>query len=77
MRDKLIALRRASGMTQNDMAQKIGVSLRHYKGLEAGTTEGSVKVWKQIARVFNTTIDILIEQHDEPTKSSVAENGMN
>lgn len=69
MRANLIEERKAQNMTQNEVARLIGVSLRHYKGLEAGTTDGSVKIWKHLANIFSTTIDRLLEQPDETSPS--------
>ena len=69
MRANLINERKARSLTQNDVARLLGVTLRHYKGIEAGTTDGSVKVWKHLAHMFSTTIDRLLEQPDETSPS--------
>lgn len=45
MRKILKEARVAVGLTQQQMADKLGVSLRHYKYMEAGKIVGSVELW--------------------------------
>lgn len=45
MRKILKEARMAAGLTQQQMADKIGVGLRHYKKIESGESEGSIRVW--------------------------------
>jgi hypothetical protein len=43
--------------------------------LEAGTSDGSVKIWQQLAQKFNTTIDYLLEQVDPRTTKAALPDG--
>jgi transcriptional regulator with XRE-family HTH domain len=61
----LIQLRKNSQLTQGKVAEFLNITIRHYKALEAGTSDGSVKIWQQLAQKFNTTVDYLLQQ--EPT----------
>ena len=45
MRKNLKTARVAVGMTQQQMADKLGVSLRHYKYMESGKIVGNVELW--------------------------------
>lgn len=45
MRKKLKEARMAAGLTQQQMAERLGVGLRHYKKIESGESEGSIRVW--------------------------------
>lgn len=45
MRDVLKAARKGAGMTQQQVADELGISLRHYCKIEAGDTTGSITVW--------------------------------
>lgn len=45
MRKNLKEARVAVGMTQQQMADKLGVSLRHYKYMESGKIVGNVELW--------------------------------
>jgi transcriptional regulator with XRE-family HTH domain len=49
-------------MTQQEVANFLNITIRHYKALEGGTSDGSVKIWQQLAQKFNTTVDYLLQQ---------------
>ena len=69
MRNNLINARKHKGFTQIELADKIGVTERHYQNLEAGTSEGSVKVWRQLKKLLRAkSIDFLLEQEESTTK---------
>lgn len=65
MRQNLINKRKARKLTQVETAQIIGITARQYKNIEAGTSNGSVKVWQKISELFEKPIDWLLEQTDE------------
>ncbi len=44
-RNKLSAARKAAGMTQQQIADHLGLSLRHYQKIEYGELNGSFEVW--------------------------------
>lgn len=48
MRKRLQNARHAVGLTQQEMADRLGVGLRHYKKIESGETLGSVSIWDAI-----------------------------
>ena len=52
-------------LKQHEVARCLNITLRHYKSLEAGTSDGSIKLWKQLAKLYGTTIDDLLEQEVE------------
>ena len=62
MKLHLIQKRKDHNMTQEEVATFLNVTTRHYQALEAGNSDGSVKVWQQLAQRFGTTIDYLLEQ---------------
>ena len=70
LRPNLIQKRKNSHLTQSEMAGLLHVTIRHYKSLEAGTSNGSVKIWQQLAQKFNTTIDSLLEQDSVNTQQN-------
>lgn len=45
MRKNLQAARKAAGMTQQAMADKLGLTLRHYQKIEYAELNGSFAVW--------------------------------
>ena len=52
MRANLKAARKAAGMTQAQVAEYLGVSLRAYQGIEWGTTLGSITHWDRLEDLF-------------------------
>lgn len=45
MRENLKNARKAAGMTQQQMADKLGISLRHYQKIEYAEIGGSFEIW--------------------------------
>ena len=70
MLKNLINLRKQAERTQKQMASFLGITERQYRRLEAGTSDGSVKIWQQLSRFFNTTIDYLLKQDVDNNLSS-------
>ena len=64
MENRLKETRESIGYTQVEVAIKLGITDRHYKSLEAGESDGSMKIWQQLAKLFNCTIDYLLKQED-------------
>ncbi|MFG6348053.1 MAG: helix-turn-helix transcriptional regulator [Lachnospiraceae bacterium] len=51
-RNNLKEARQKSGMTQQEMADKLNVGLRHYQKIEAGDTNGSFEVWDALEDIL-------------------------
>ena len=68
MRENLITERKQKQLPQTATASIGGVTVRQYKNLEAGTSDGSIKVWKKLSKYFGKTIDHLLEQVPTPTE---------
>lgn len=65
MRKNLIKARKKQGCTQLELANKLGITERHYQNLEAGTSKGSVDIWEKLKVVLHAkSIDWLLEQSD-------------
>ena len=45
MRTNLQVARKAAGLTQQALADKLGISLRYYQRIESGESGGSFGVW--------------------------------
>ena len=52
MRENLRNARKAAGMTQQQVADKLGIGLRHYQKIEAGETNGSFEVWDALEDIL-------------------------
>lgn len=62
-------LRRAAGMTQLELAEKLNYSDKAVSKWERGDSLPDVSVLKQIADLFQVTLDYLVtEEHTEPVR---------
>lgn len=62
MRTNLINERKKKKLTQTEIAKILGITDRQYARLEAGTSNGSIKVWQSLKDLFQKSIDYLLEQ---------------
>ena len=52
-REALRAARLAAGMTQQAVADELGVGVRYYQDIEAGRKCGSFSVWDKLEDLFS------------------------
>ena len=70
---KLLVIRKATGLTQSEVAEKAGISDRTYADIERGTVNMRVETLMKICSTFHITPDeILTEQEIEVSN----ENGL-
>lgn len=48
MREKLKKARQKMGITQQQMADRLSISLRYYQDIEQGTRIGNFKIWDML-----------------------------
>lgn len=53
MRKNLKDARQKAGMTQQDVADKLGIGLRYYKQIEAGQRTGDFGIWDSLEDLFS------------------------
>lgn len=53
MRENLKKARKEAGMTQEQVAEKIGISLVYYQKIEQGTRTGDFYIWDTLEDLFN------------------------
>lgn len=51
-RKNLKEARQEAGMTQQEIANKLSIGLRHYQKIEAGDTNGSFEVWDALEDIL-------------------------
>ena len=51
MREKLKEARRAAGMTQQQMADRLGITIVYYQKIEAGSRTGDFAIWDELEDV--------------------------
>ncbi len=64
MRKKLKEARQGAGMTQQQMADKLGINLRHYQKIEYGEIGGSFDAWNALEDMLGIHQRILREIED-------------
>lgn len=52
-REALRSARKASGMTQQQVAGRLGISSRYYGMLEQGSRKGDFEIWDALEDMFN------------------------
>lgn len=65
IQQRLIALRRERDLTQQEMADAIGVHVNQIRRYEAGATQPSLDALKKIAVTMSVTIDSLVFDEEE------------
>lgn len=61
MRENLRNARKAAGLSQQALAQKIGIHERYYKSLESGERLGAIWIWDALEDVLDTNQRFLRE----------------
>lgn len=64
MRKNLQAARKAAGLTQQAMADKLGISLRQYQQIEYTERKGSFEVWDALEDLLGVHQRVLRESGD-------------
>ena len=63
--ERLSDIRKKKGLTQQALADAIGLHVTQVKRYEAGTSQPSIEALKKIAQTFRITTDSLIFESDE------------
>jgi transcriptional regulator with XRE-family HTH domain len=62
---RLSAVRKARGLTQQQMSDLIGIHLSQIKRYESGDTQPSLEVLRKITLALNVSADVLLFDEDE------------
>lgn len=60
-REVLKTARLSAGMTQREVAEKLGITERYYRHIEAGTRTGDFEIWDTLEDLFNVHQRVLRE----------------
>jgi len=72
--DKLIALRKQNGMSQEDLGNAIGVSRQTVSKWEMGQTTPEIYKLIELSKLFHLSVDELLGLKSEETKSSTSQS---
>lgn len=64
MNNKIDTLRRANGLTQTELAKKIGISRQYLRDIEREKSVPSVRIAKDFSDLFNESINDIFFEHD-------------
>lgn len=53
MRKNLKEARQRAGLTQQQMADKLGISVRYYQNIEQGSRTGDFEIWDNLEEFFS------------------------
>lgn len=74
--DKILALRRSSGMSQEELAEKLNVSRQSISKWESATSIPDISKILELARLFGVTTDYLLrDDFDKPSYSGEDDTG--
>lgn len=59
MRENLKKARQEAGITQQQIADYLGISLRYYQNIEQGSRTGDFEIWDALEDLFNVHQRIL------------------
>ena len=68
---RLRELRTKSGLTQNEIATRLGVSGQTILNWENGIYEPKISQLIQLADLFNVTVDYLVERERVPSQADI------
>jgi DNA-binding XRE family transcriptional regulator len=68
LRKNLIQARTVKELTQVELSKLIGTSERNYQYIEAGTSNGSLSLWKKLSKVLGQSIDTLLTETNDTNK---------
>ena len=63
--------RKATGFSQEEMAEKIGISVTHMSHIETGNTKLSLSVLVRTAEVLQVSTDALLFDNTAATKNTI------
>ncbi len=61
MRENLRNSRKAAGLTQQAIANKLGIDCRYYKAIESGEKLGEIWMWDKLEDILNVHQRVLRE----------------
>jgi len=64
-RENLKAARSAAGLTQQAVADKLGIDARYYKSFESGERLGGIEYWDKLEDLFNIHQRVLRENTEK------------
>ncbi|QQR55076.1 DUF4065 domain-containing protein [Candidatus Peregrinibacteria bacterium] len=74
MKDFITKLRKSAGLSQEELAQKLGFSRPTLVAIEKGERDVTLNELKQISEIFDIPLEIILDQEMEVTQKIEAQN---
>ena len=68
---RIAALRKASGMTQEVLAEKLNCSIKHISHVERGVASLSLDMLIEASDILNCSLDYLVRGEDSPPEEKI------
>ena len=68
MKNRVLDLREDHDLTQQQVADTIGITQRKYSYLETGTQQLPAEILVQLARLYNVSVDYILCETDFPER---------
>ena len=65
MRKNLQTARQKQNFTQKQLADILGITVWQYQKIENGGSDGSVKVWVKLSKLFKKSINYLLADYQK------------
>jgi transcriptional regulator, cro/CI len=65
---RIFELRKSAGMTQKQLGEAVGLSMQAVNDIEKGRRETTITKAILLARMFNTTVEYLVGDTDDPAR---------
>ena len=65
---RVYELRKSAGMTQKQLGEAVGLSMQAINDMEKGRNKTTIDRAIAMARLFNTSVDYLLGETDNPTR---------
>ena len=69
---KVRKYRKAQGLSQEQLAERIGISVTHMSHIETGNTKLSLPVLSKIAEELSVSVDALLTDTSKPDKAALS-----
>ena len=67
---RIFELRKSAGMTQKQLGEAVGLSMQAVNDIEKGRRETTITKAILLARMFDTTVEYLVGDTDDPARPS-------
>lgn len=72
--NKIALLRKKNGLTQEQLAEKLDISIKHCSSVERGLSCLSLEKLVQVCNIFDVSLDYLVREQTQDYDSSIPQS---